>query len=298
MSLAPVCLFTYNRINETKQTVKALSENYLAKNSNLYIFSDGPKNDEDRYKVDQVRSYLYSIDGFKSVKIFKSEYNKGLADSIISGVTKIVNLHGKVIVLEDDLVTSCNFLDFMNQALNFYGNSSKVNSISGYTFDLPSLKNYKEDYYLALRSCSLGWGTWKNKWNKVDWVVSNYEDFRRNYFQQYQFFKMGTDLPRMLRRQMNGEIDSWAVRFCFHQFRNNLLTVYASQSKVNHIGHGSDATHATGARKFETPLDIGKQRDFNFSKGLEIKNDIIKEYRRKFSIRKRLINKIIKVIDL
>jgi GR25 family glycosyltransferase involved in LPS biosynthesis len=129
-----------------------------------------------------------------------------LANSIISGVSQILKEHDKVIVLEDDLITSPNFLDFMNQALNFYQGNKQIHSISGYTLDLPSLKNYTKDYYLGYRASSWGWGTWKEKWESVDWNVSKYREFKRNPLQQIKFMKGGSDLPHMLSNQIRGKL--------------------------------------------------------------------------------------------
>ena len=139
--IAPICLFTYNRLEETIQTVAALKNNFLANKSELFIFSDGAKNKNVEQKIKQVRKYLKTITGFKNITIYESSKNKGLANSIIDGVTKIIETYGKIIVLEDDLVTSPNFLNFMNQALEFYHYNNRIYSVSGYTLNLPSLKN-------------------------------------------------------------------------------------------------------------------------------------------------------------
>lgn len=290
--LAPVVLFTYNRLFETKQTVEALQKNFLAKESELFIFSDGPKNIEGKEKVDAVRNYLDFIDGFKTVQIKESPLNKGLANSIIDGVTEIIEQYGNVIVLEDDLVTSPNFLDFMNQALDFYKNSSKVISISGYTLNLPSLNNYHLDYYFGYRASSLGWGTWIKKWKNIDWNISDYPNFKKDYKQQLKLFNLGNDMPGMLKNQMRGKIDSWAIRWCYHQFKQELITVFAAKSKITHIGDGEDATNASGTIKFNTPLDIGLQRKYNFNSELEVNKNLIKEFKSKFSIKTRAFDKL------
>ena len=150
--LAPICLFTYNRLSETIQTVEALQKNELAVESDIFIFSDGPKHEKDILLVNAVRKYIKSINGFRSITIIDSENNKGLAKSIIDGVTQIVEKYDKVIVLEDDLITSQNFLSFTNQALDFYEKNSNIFSISGYTLNLPSLSKYNKDLYLGVRA--------------------------------------------------------------------------------------------------------------------------------------------------
>ena len=134
--MIPIILFVYNRPWHTRQTVKALQKNELAGRSDLFIFSDGPKDEQTEKAVQKVREYIHTIDGFQTVTIREREENWGLANSIIDGVTQIVNEYGRVIVLEDDLMTSPFFLRYMNDALNLYECEEKVISIHGYIYPL------------------------------------------------------------------------------------------------------------------------------------------------------------------
>lgn len=290
--LAPIALFTYNRLCETKQTIQALEKNFLAKESLLYVFSDGGKKEKDIKLVSEVRQYLKSVNGFKDIILFEAKENKGLAYSIINGVTEVICKHGKIIVLEDDLITSANFLDYMNQALNFYKNNEKIISISGYTLNLPNLKNYSEDYYIGLRASSWGWATWLDKWDATDWEVNDYKDFVKSLKKRKDFYNIGTDMPKMLKNQMEGKIDSWAIRWCYHQFKNELWTVFSSKSKVNSIGINENATHTKGVTKFITPMDDGKKREFLFDEKPSINHILINDFKSFFSIQKRILDKI------
>lgn len=232
IELAPVCLFTYNRLIETIKTVEALQLNFLAPQSELLIFSDGAKDINYTEKVEAVREYIRTISGLKTIVIHESSNHKGLANSIISGVSQIIKKYGKVIVLEDDLITAPNFLNFMNQALDFYEYNEKIFSISGYTHNLASLKNYSKDYYLGYRASSWGWATWQNRWLNIDWNIRDYSHFRFNLTRNLKFMRGGSEMSQMLWNQQKGNIDSWAVRWCYHQFKNELSTVIASKSKI------------------------------------------------------------------
>lgn len=291
--LAPICLFTYNRPIETKQTIEALKKNRLASESELFIFSDGAKNENSSVKIHEVREYLSSVEGFKSVETFFSATNKGLANSIIDGVSLIIKKYGKVIVLEDDLVTSSNFLDFMNQALDFYTDKKEIFSISGYSMDLPSLQVYNKDFYMGVRASSWGWGTWLNRWQDVDWQVKDYNTFKWNFIKQLKFAKGGSDMPYMLRKQMNGSIDSWAIRWCYHQFKCNQFTVFPSKSKIISIGFGENATHTKKTKRFTTNKDEELKYDFSFDNNIIIDPKLISEFRAKFSFLQRLKDKFI-----
>lgn len=287
----PICLFTFNRLPETIETVEALRKNYLAKTHDLIFFSDGPRTTSEEFKVQEVRKYLRSVKGFRSIKIFEAKENKGLANSIIEGVSQVLRFNNSVIVLEDDLVTSPNFLDFMVQALAFYKEDENIISLSGFTMDLPSLPG-KKDFYFGYRASSWGWATWSDRWESIDWTISDYEDFLSNKKERKRFKKGGSDLGRMLRNQMIGNIDSWAVRFCYNQFKKNQKTVFPTSSKVSSIGFGEDATHTSGATRFKTRLDTSNRRDFEFEKYFEMDKNLSKEFAKKFSFIEILKEKI------
>lgn len=289
--LAPIVLFTYNRLKETKRTVSALQNNFLAKESELYVFSDGWKKTGDRDKILAVRRFLSEITGFKQITIVESELNKGLANSIIDGVTSVIQKHGKVIVLEDDLITSPNFLNFNNQALDFYEGNDEIFSISGYTLELPSLKYTKKDFYYGYRASSLGWATWLNRWQDIDWEIKDYKSFLKSKALKSEFRRGGADLPGMLKNQMTGKINSWAIRWCYNQFKRDQLTVFPTISKIQHIGLGEAATNTKHTTRYDTKLDTSNQVNFNFEDEIILDKKLIKEFKSKFSIYKRLLDR-------
>jgi hypothetical protein len=243
--LAPIVLFTYRRV--PKETIESLLQNELSSQSELFIYSDGYKTDADKNDVSEVREYLKTIKGFKSVTIKEAEKNKGLASSIIGGVSDVVNKYGKVIVLEDDLIVSSDFLEYMNDALEFYKSDDRIWSISGYGPKLPCLENYDKNLYLSPRASSWGWASWKDRWNSVDWDVKDFEKLKQDNQMRKQFELGGDDIYKMLELQMLGKIDSWAIRWCFSQFLQNTYTVYPVKSKIVNDGF-SDAkgTHNSG----------------------------------------------------
>ena len=289
--LAPVCLFAFNRIDETKRTIDCLKNNFLAAHTEVIVFSDGARNNLEKLKVDDVRNFLSTVSGFKKFTIIESSHNKGLANSIIEGVTRVLEAHESVIVLEDDLVTSRNFLNFMNGALKFYEGDENIFSVSGYTLNLPSLPGVR-DIYFGRRASSWGWGIWKNRWDYIDWEVPFYSDFKKNKNEIKRFKKGGSDLPRMLRNQMEGRIDSWAIRFCFHQFQKDLMTVFPTTSKVESIGFTHNATHTYGSRRFLTQLDSEESTKFRFEKYDHLDPKLEQEFAKKFSLSSRLLNQL------
>ena len=249
MKIAPVVLFVHKRLLKTKNCIESLQKNILADQSRLYIFSDGPS---ESLEVRRVREFLKSIKGFKEVIIYESETNLGLAQSVIKGVTRLFENNDSLIIIEDDLLFSTNFLLFMNNGLNHYQNDQKVLNISGYTqsFITSRKKPLSSDYYFSIRSSSWGWATWKDRWEVVDWSPNSVNFSLFNYL---NLLRGGPDLPRMARKQRISIIDSWAVRWAQHQLNNNYLTLHPYISKVRNDGFDSTATH-TKAKLIADPL--------------------------------------------
>jgi hypothetical protein len=280
----------------TKQTVAALQKNFLATESELFIFSDGAKNENSVENVKQVRKFVRTINSFKVVKVFESETNKGLANSIISGVTQIIEKYGKVIVVEDDLITSPNFLDFMNQSLERYKKEEKIFSISGFSFKIKRTKSYEYDNYCWGRAESWGWATWKNRWQTVDWEIKDYESFKNSKHAQRAFNKWGKNCSLMLRQVKEGLINSWYIRFNYSQFKQNRLTIYPVLSKVYNIGFTEDATHCKTYNCVQITFDITEKRLFNLIKTITINNTIHKQVFHYYSLPYFILRKILTIL--
>lgn len=245
--LAPIIIFAYNRLIHLEKTVEALKNNELADESDLFIFSDGSKIENDE-SVKKVREYIKTIDGFKSVTIIEREKNLGLANSIISGVTEIVNKFGKVIVLEDDLVTSKYFLRFMNDGLNFYENEEKVISIHGYMYDVK--KDLPETFFLKGADC-LGWATWKRGWQLFNPDGKKLlEDIMAGNLQNDLDMNGRSQFTRMLSDQVAGRNNSWAVRWHVSAFLNGKITLWSSKSLVFHYWENGKKGTNCGATPF------------------------------------------------
>lgn len=247
-TLAPIVLFVYNRADHTKKTINRLQKNILAKKSTLFIFSDAPKKKENQKQVDTVRNYLNTISGFKKIIIIHRKKNYGLANSVIAGVSMVLEKHKKAIVLEDDLLTSPLFLKFMNKALDYYKNNEQIFVISGYSYPIKIPKNYLFDLYLGYRSSSWGWATWENRWKEIDWSVKDYKQFKQNKIKQKAFNRLG-NLSEMLANQMNGKIDSWAIRRTYAQFKLKKYTVFPRYSLVKNIGFDGTGIHCGKTKK-------------------------------------------------
>jgi len=234
MTFSPIVLFVYNRLFHTKKTIEALVKNYGAKESDLIIYSDASKNTEGKNRVDNVRKYLKTIKGFKSVKIIERKENYGLAKSIISGVSEVVNKYGMVIVLEDDLVTSKYFLQYMNEALKVYYKENKVISVHAYVY--PVKQQMPETFLMRGADC-WGWATWKRGWKLFE---SDAKKLKRELIKNKLVYKFNMDgvsnYMQMLDDFIDGKNNSWAVRWHASAILNDKLTLYPGKSLIKNIG--------------------------------------------------------------
>lgn len=252
MDMAPVALFTFNRLEHTRRTVEALARNQQADQSNLIIFSDGPRSPQDASQVNAVRNYLSSVAGFRSVEIVHRLHNRGLAKSIISGVTEICRQYGRAIVLEDDLITSPFFLRYMNEALDLYENAAEVISIHGYVY--PIQERLPETFFLKGADC-WGWATWQRGWElfESDGTSLLAQLEKRGLTEQFDFD--GTyEFAAMLRDQIAGSNNSWSIRWYASAFLRDRLTLYPGRSLVSNIGNDPSGTHCTSTSKYDVTL--------------------------------------------
>jgi hypothetical protein len=281
---APIVLFVFNRIDHTKKTIEALKKNILAIESELFIFSDGAKNEKDIEKVKNVRNYINTISGFKKITIITRKKNWGLARSIIDGVTQIVNQFGKVIVLEDDLVTSPFFLKYMNSALEIYKSNHSVISIHGYFFPIDNMKNVPETFFIKGADC-WGWGTWKRGWDLFESDGQKLlNKIKMKGLEKEANFNNSYNYTGMLKNQINGKINSWAIRWYMSALVNEKLTLYPKISFIRNIGHDGSGTHSVANEKFIVE-DLSKEiflveSDLNVCENIEARTYIEKYFNR------------------
>ena len=286
MSYAPIIIFVYNRADHFIQTYNALSACKEAKESDLFIFSDGAKNEAGKEKVGEVRTAVNSIKNsgdFKSVTVTESPVNKGLAASVISGVTEVINKYGKVIVVEDDCKVSPLFLGYINGALDYYESNKKIGSIAGYTpmIDLPD--SYKHDVFAAYRSCSWTWATWADRWEGVDWELKNIKDFYKSPKLIRRLNSNGSDRFMRLYRQTKGNGSSWSVRFGAHLVKNDLLTIYPVFSYNSNIGCDESGVHSKSDDAEKMRVDLSKAIESPVFADVEIDKKIQKAMKKHYS---------------
>lgn len=250
--LAPIALFVYNRPDHTRRTIGHLQKNVLAEESRLYIFCDAAKTDADKDKVEEVKQIAKETTGFKSIRVIVRDHNLGLANSIISGVTQLVYEYGKVIVFEDDLLSSPYALQYFNEALTRYANEEKVMHIGGYMYNLKD-KGLPESFFYRAAT-SWGWATWARAWNHfepdIDKLIARFDTMdiirfsiegKMNFWRQVQEFKAGKN-------------NSWAIRWYASIFLKGGLTLNPARSLINNIGHDGTGVHSNKEKMYDVHI--------------------------------------------
>jgi hypothetical protein len=291
---SPIAIFAYNRSEHVENLIESLCKNYLSANSSVVVFIDGPKNDFDEKQQSKIFNYLKGDFPFKSLEIRASSYNKGLADSIRSGVSKMLEENSRVIVLEDDLVLSSTFLDYMNEALDFYENQPKVASIHG--FQYPLKHSIDKPVFFRGADC-WGWATWSDRWATVSFD-SEYllKQIKDSHLIDSFNLDGGMNYYGMLQSQASGKVDSWAI--CWHasMYIQEKLTLFPPASLVKNNGNDGSGVHSGVNNFFETeiidetswefPIHIEESELFRkllgdfYYRSLGRKNIIIRIYRK------------------
>lgn len=246
-----IAIFIYNRPAHTSRTLDSICKCVMFDDSPIYIFCDGPKSVKDFINVKKAREELLIFEGYSNVHIELSTVNLGLANSVIHGVTKVLEDHNQIIVLEDDLLFGKYFIYYMNMALNLYETDKRVYSVGGYTPNLRIPRSYQSNSFLSYRCCSWGWGTWRDRWTNCDWSIRDYDSFVNSQSDKFLFNRGGNDMSDMLQLQMEGKIDSWAIRWDYAHFRNNAYCLRPIVSLVSNIGLDNSGTHCGTTTKFD-----------------------------------------------
>ena len=294
--MSPIVIFAYNRVDSLKACVDSLLANTEAKDCDLIVYVDGARTN---YKGDTdlvlaVQEFVRSIKGFKSLNYNFSEKNRGLGPSVIKGVSEVINQFGMAIVIEDDLVVSKNFLSFMNQGLETYKHQKEVFSVCGYSSKIVVPPNYKYDMYFCTRSSSWGWATWKDRWDSVDWNVSNWKEAKQN---ARKFNKWGgSDCFRMLCGWKEGRNQSWAIRFCYSQFVQNKLSIFPIISKVKNHGFDGKGTNCKKWNRFKSVFDNSENKKFIWDNRVMINQYIYKQILYYHSLLLRIYSRFMSIL--
>lgn len=249
---APIALFAYRRPDHLRRTLDALQRNELASSTPLLIFCDGAASAADQPAVDAVRRLAAAVTGFASVEVVRQPRNLGLAQSIISGVSAVTAAYGRVIVVEDDLVVAPHFLRFMNDALVRYADDTRIASVNGYMYPLPGTA--PDLFFLRDADC-WGWATWKRAWDVFDADGPRLlQELQVRGLASFFDFDGGYPYMDMLRDQIAGRNNSWAIRWRASVILADMLSLFPGQSLVHNIGMDGSGEHCSASTVYDTHI--------------------------------------------
>jgi hypothetical protein len=273
LSLAPIGISTYSRLQHLKQTIEALKANKLAKESDLYIFSDAAR-PGDEGRVDAVRKYIDSIKGFKKVHVIKRIENSRVRNNR-DGIASLLDKYGKCIFLEEDIVTAQGFLKFMNESLNIYEKDKRIFSITGYSPPIDIPIDYCGDVFILRRASGWGMGIWHDRYKEISYLDNDdvQDKFSINK-EVEELSKYGEDLLNMILLDAAGKIDAFDVKVFYYQFMNEKYTIYPRKSLVRNIGHDGSGIHCGKTNKFD--VDLWGKFEFEIDGNVKLDDRIIK----------------------
>lgn len=275
MDKTGIALFVYNRPEHTKKTLEGIKKNSI---KHLYVFSDGPKNEADKIKVEQIRSLIKTLDWCETELII-SEYNKGLAESLMFGFNYVLERHERIIVLEDDCVAASSFIRFMEQCLDKYENEEKVMSITGFGRKIKLPANYPYDIYFVYRSGSHSTATWRRAWKYYERNPEDFQKIADSKKLRKELDKAGLDLFYIFKSQIEGMVDSAHIWWSWSIIKNNGVCIVPVQSRIQDIGHDGTGTHGSVTDKHWIPLKDGGNDDMIiFPDRIEVNKKINKKF--------------------
>jgi hypothetical protein len=304
MQLLTITLFCFNRPDLFQRTLTALSRNQLADKTSLTIFCDGPRHEKDEPGTRAVRELAKKAQGFASVEVVERPKNMGCAASIINGLTEMFRLHERLIVIEDDIVTSPYTLRFLSEGLARYADNEKVFNIAAWTpphiaRNLPA--EYPYDVYAIPRLNCWGWASWRDRFQDIDWTVKDYPTFKNSPQLRKAFNAGGDDLSPMLDDQMQGKIDAWDIRADYARFKKNMLGINPVRSYALNIGMGSGTHTTTATTYWDSDISLAVEHP-RFTDEISVDVRILETYLacykgQKRSLPVRAINKLSRMLS-
>ncbi len=280
---APIAIFAFNRPGHLSNLFASLMTNPEAEFSEIYLFIDGPRNSDDKKLTAETKKIGKDFSEFLNLTIFQSEKNLGLSESILGGIDKVLLNHDRVIVLEDDLELSPNFLHFVNRGLDVHISDLNVASIQG--FSMIDLQSSEPSYFLRGADC-WGWATWSNRWESLVRDPKILLEQLRNKKLTRDFDLKGAyPYTNMLERNCNKEIDSWAIRWHASMFLEGKVSLFPGKSLVKNMGRDGSGTH--GGSQEEVQADLTEEPiEYSWTKPEETPR-IVRKLRRKLRSRYR-----------
>lgn len=298
-----IAIFAFNRPDLLQRTLTALVANDLANKASVTFFCDGPRHEMDEPGTQAVRELAKTVQGFATVEVVERPKNMGCAASIIDGLTEMFRLHKRLIVIEDDIVTSPHTLRFLSEGLARYADNEQVFNISAWT--PPHIAQRAPvgpyDVYAIPRFNCWGWASWRDRFQDIDWDVKDYQDFKNSPQLRKAFNAGGEDMSPMLDAQMEGKLNTWDIRADYARFKKNMVGINPVRSYALNIGMGSGTHTTTATTYWDSDISLAVEHP-RFMDEVSVDHRIHKVYHACYSGQKRslpvrAINKLSRMLS-
>lgn len=288
--LAPVMITTYSRITHLQRTIEALLKNDLAEETTVFVYVDGPR-PGDEEKIEAVKRYLATVSGFAAFHVIARQQNMGAHENAKSANYEVLDQFGKIIRMEDDIVTAPGYLRFMNLALDKYGVDNKVFSISAYCPPINIPTDYQYDVFFIRRFHGWGCGIWRDRLDSFYQPITaeEFERFAANKDLSQAFTQSGgKDMLAMLKAVAYGKLNAGDVVGMYIQFIKDQYTLYPTRSLVQNIGMDGSGVHCDVTDYFDVPLS--SKASFHFPDHLIVDQRIVDSNREYWNYRNKKIH--------
>jgi Predicted glycosyltransferases len=279
---APIIITVYNRLYTLKKCIKSLLENDMSIESDLYVISDAAFRKEDEEKIIEIREYIKKIEGFKSVNLIARAHNMGAHDSCYDGITQVLQKYETFIFLEDDIVVSKDFLQYLNAGLTYYKDDDYIYSISAFSLPFKIPSSYKKEIWFSPSYSPWGYATWKEKFEKVDFgFYDRYSELKKDKKEYSKFMSIGFYVKGILRDDSKGKIEAGDVRVYYHMFQHRMSSVFPITSKSQNIGFDGSGEHCDNSNAWWAKPELNKQnKPTVFEPFVDYNEDILKASRK------------------
>lgn len=264
--MLPIIFMVYNRPDKARDIMEALLKCKGIEDCTVYAFSDGPKDEKARVKVNEVREVLHSYSGKMSIEVIERKENLGCSRNVAESVSQVLKENEYAIYLEDDIVPYPDFIVYMKKMAEKYKDNEKVFSINSYN---QLSRSGQKGVYPSRRFSSWGAVYFSRCWKNVEFKFQP-DNLMIGYDKEYlkkidkKLVKSVTpDIYLSYLEHRNGYTtwdnhgDMWDVQCLYYMLLNNMIAITPYKDYSFNTGNDDNSgihERRTGVKKIAVEL--------------------------------------------